>query len=60
VEGIRGMRFLDHTTDRAGRHTEFYEKFNIRHNIGMILEYTWNIPLHREAWKAAAAKVGAS
>jgi len=44
--------------EHTGRNTEFYEKFNIRHNIGEILDYTWNIPLHRKAWKAAAEDGG--
>uniref|UniRef100_A0A061QXI9 RING-type E3 ubiquitin transferase n=1 Tax=Tetraselmis sp. GSL018 TaxID=582737 RepID=A0A061QXI9_9CHLO len=42
--------------EHTGRNTEFYEKFNIRHNIGEILEYTWNVPKHREAWKREAEK----
>ena len=29
---------------------QFYDKFNIRHNIGEILEYLWSVPRHREAW----------
>lgn len=41
----------------AGRNTEFYEKFNIRQNVGEILEYTWNIPLHKEAWKKVGEEV---
>eukprot|EP00873_Tetraselmis_striata_P001321 jgi/Tetstr1/421585/TSEL_012529.t1 len=44
--------------EHTGRNTEFYEKFNIRQNVGEILEYTWNIPLHKEAWKKVGEEEG--
>lgn len=38
----------------TGSHTQFYDKFNIRHNIAELLEYLWNIPSHRNAWRQIA------
>jgi len=35
--------------------TAFYEKFFIRHNIALLLEYLWSVPSHREKWKEFAA-----
>ncbi|KAI3791661.1 hypothetical protein L2E82_05521 [Cichorium intybus] len=35
----------------TGSHTQFYEKFNIRHNIAELLEYLWQVPVHQNAWK---------
>ena len=34
----------------TGSHTQFYDKFNIRHNIAKLLEYLWQVPSHRNAW----------
>eukprot|EP00963_Diacronema_lutheri_P009923 scaffold938_cov334-Pavlova_lutheri.AAC.43 len=34
----------------TGSHTQFYDKFNIRHNIGEILEYLWGVQAHRQEW----------
>ncbi|CAM8986271.1 unnamed protein product [Rhodiola kirilowii] len=34
----------------TGSHTQFYDKFNIRHNIAELLEYLWQVPSHRNAW----------
>lgn len=34
----------------TGSHTQFYDKFNIRHNIGEILEYLWGVYAHRQEW----------
>lgn len=30
---------------------QFYDKFNIRHNIAELLEYLWQVPSHRNAWR---------
>jgi len=38
----------------TGSNTQFYDKFNIRHRIGEMLEYLWSIPSHREKWKSLA------
>eukprot|EP00252_Welwitschia_mirabilis_P016789 TRINITY_DN3721_c0_g1_i3.p1 TRINITY_DN3721_c0_g1~~TRINITY_DN3721_c0_g1_i3.p1 ORF type:complete len:421 (+),score=80.73 TRINITY_DN3721_c0_g1_i3:187-1263(+) len=38
----------------TGAHTQFYDKFNIRHNIAELLEYLWDVPSHRNAWKRIA------
>lgn len=38
----------------TGSHTQFYDKFNIRHNISELLEYLWTVPSHRSAWKMIA------
>lgn len=39
----------------TGSHNQFYDKFNIRHNISELLEYLWTVPSHRNAWKMIAA-----
>lgn len=33
---------------------QFYDKFNIRHNIAELLEYLWQVPSHRNAWRQIA------
>ncbi|GAB2287734.1 E3 ubiquitin-protein ligase pub1 [Dionaea muscipula] len=38
----------------TGSHTQFYDKFNIRHNISELLEYLWQVPSHRNAWRQIA------
>lgn len=38
----------------TGSHTQFYDKFSIRHNIGELLEYLWTIPAHQTAWVAVS------
>ncbi|PIA62963.1 hypothetical protein AQUCO_00200763v1 [Aquilegia coerulea] len=38
----------------TGSHTQFYDKFNIRHNIAELLEYLWQVPSHRNAWRQIA------
>jgi len=30
---------------------QFYDKFNIRHNIAELLEYLWGVPSHHNSWK---------
>ncbi|KAJ8427801.1 hypothetical protein Cgig2_025819 [Carnegiea gigantea] len=34
--------------------SEFYDKFNIRHNIAELLEYLWQVPSHRNVWRQIA------
>lgn len=31
-------------------HSQFYDKFDIRHKIAELLQYLWQIPGHHEAW----------
>ncbi|KAH6791522.1 U-box domain-containing protein [Perilla frutescens var. hirtella] len=38
----------------TGSHTQFYDKFNIRHNIAELLEYLWQVPSHRNVWRKIA------
>ncbi|BAS84794.1 probable ubiquitin conjugation factor E4 [Oryza sativa Japonica Group] len=38
----------------TGSHTQFFDKFNIRHNIAELLEYLWDVPSHRNAWRRIA------
>ncbi|XP_015077906.1 probable ubiquitin conjugation factor E4 [Solanum pennellii] len=38
----------------TGSHTQFYDKFNIRHNIAELLEYLWQVPNHQNAWRQFA------
>lgn len=42
--------------ESSGRHSQFYDKFNTRYQLGEILEYLWGIPRHREVLKALAAR----
>ncbi|KAJ0973800.1 hypothetical protein J5N97_015765 [Dioscorea zingiberensis] len=38
----------------TGSHTQFFDKFTIRHNIAELLEYLWNVPSHRNTWMKIA------
>ncbi|PKA50695.1 putative ubiquitin conjugation factor E4 [Apostasia shenzhenica] len=38
----------------TGSHTQFFDKFTIRHNIAELLEYLWNVPSHHNAWRKIA------
>uniref|UniRef100_A0A0D6R1N6 RING-type E3 ubiquitin transferase n=1 Tax=Araucaria cunninghamii TaxID=56994 RepID=A0A0D6R1N6_ARACU len=38
----------------TGSHTQFYDKFNIRHHIAELLEYLWEVASHRNKWKEIA------
>eukprot|EP01018_Ginkgo_biloba_P036582 Gb_15414 [translate_table: standard] len=40
----------------TGAHTQFYDKFNIRHNIAELLEYLWQVPSHHNAWRKIAKR----
>ena len=38
----------------TGAANQFYDKFNIRYQIGEICEYLWRVEPHRRAWAALA------
>ena len=42
----------------GGGRSVFYDKMNIRHAIGTLLEYLWTVPDHRAAWRSLAASTG--
>jgi len=37
---------------------QFYDKFNIRHNIAELLEYLWSVPSHHNSWKQVLLTCG--
>ena len=43
----------------TGAANQFYDKFNIRHQIGEMCEYLWRVENHRNAWSALAKNDGA-
>ena len=43
----------------TGAANQFYDKFNIRHQIGEMCEYLWRVETHRNAWSALAKNDGA-
>ncbi|CAN6708533.1 unnamed protein product [Malus baccata var. baccata] len=51
---VRNLLKLYVDIEFTGSHTQFYDKFNIRHNIAELLEYLWHVPSHRNAWKQIA------
>ncbi|ONK60080.1 uncharacterized protein A4U43_C08F13970 [Asparagus officinalis] len=53
---VRNLLKLYVDIEFTGSHTQFYDKFNIRHNIAGLLEYLWNVPSHRNAWRQIAIK----
>uniref|UniRef100_A0A7I4AYP6 RING-type E3 ubiquitin transferase n=1 Tax=Physcomitrium patens TaxID=3218 RepID=A0A7I4AYP6_PHYPA len=40
----------------TGAHNQFYDKFNIRHNIAELLEYLWGVPSHHKSWMQVAVR----
>ncbi|KAF9951757.1 hypothetical protein BGZ72_006781 [Mortierella alpina] len=42
--------------ENTGRHSQFYDKFNIRYNISQILKFVWTNPIHRDMVKAESRK----
>jgi len=38
----------------TGAHNQFYEKFNVRYQIGELCEYLWTVGAHKKAWIALA------
>ncbi|CAH9090875.1 unnamed protein product [Cuscuta europaea] len=51
---VRNLLKLYVDIEFTGSHTQFYDKFNIRHNIAELLEYLWHVPSHRNAWRQIA------
>ncbi|XP_050384650.1 probable ubiquitin conjugation factor E4 [Argentina anserina] len=51
---VRNLLKLYVDIEFTGSHTQFYDKFNIRHNIAELLEYLWQVPSHQNAWKQIA------
>ncbi|GLU01847.1 hypothetical protein SLE2022_191290 [Rubroshorea leprosula] len=51
---VRNLLKLYVDIEFTGSHTQFYDKFNIRHNIAELLEYLWQVPSHCNAWRQIA------
>ncbi|KAK3146922.1 hypothetical protein QOZ80_3BG0275040 [Eleusine coracana subsp. coracana] len=51
---VRNLLKLYVDIEFTGSHTQFFDKFNIRHNIAELLEYLWDVPSHRNAWRHIA------
>ncbi|KAL2327600.1 hypothetical protein Fmac_021027 [Flemingia macrophylla] len=51
---VRNLLKLYVDIEFTGSHTQFYDKFNIRHNIAELLKYLWQVPSHRNAWRQIA------
>lgn len=51
---VRNLLKLYVDIEFTGSHTQFYDKFNIRHNIAELLEYLWQVPSHRNIWRQIA------
>ncbi|KAI5591797.1 hypothetical protein BDE02_04G107800 [Populus trichocarpa] len=51
---VRNLLKLYVDIELTGSHTQFYDKFNIRHNIAELLEYLWQVPSHRDIWRKIA------
>ncbi|XWS32925.1 hypothetical protein CRYUN_Cryun22dG0032500 [Craigia yunnanensis] len=48
---VRNLLKLYVDIEFTGSHTQFYDKFSIRHNIAELLEYLWQVPSHHNSWK---------
>ncbi|KAL2898674.1 putative ubiquitin conjugation factor E4 [Bienertia sinuspersici] len=51
---VRNLLKLYVDIEFTGSHTQFYDKFNIRHYIAELLEYLWQVPSHRNVWRQIA------
>ncbi|CAI9099664.1 OLC1v1036520C1 [Oldenlandia corymbosa var. corymbosa] len=51
---VRNLLKLYVDIEFTGSHGQFYDKFNIRHDIAELLEYLWQVPRHRTAWRQIA------
>ncbi|XP_010904932.1 probable ubiquitin conjugation factor E4 [Elaeis guineensis] len=51
---VRNLLKLYVDIEFTGSHTQFFDKFTIRHNIAELLEYLWNVPSHRNTWRQIA------
>ncbi|KAL3145548.1 hypothetical protein ABBQ32_003373 [Trebouxia sp. C0010 RCD-2024] len=52
---VRSLMKLYVDIEFTDRSNQFYEKFSTRANVGLLLEMLWNMPAHRQSWKALAA-----
>ncbi|KAF2283608.1 hypothetical protein GH714_012184 [Hevea brasiliensis] len=48
---VRNLLKLYMDVEFTGSHTQFYDNFNIRHNIAELLEHLWQVPSDRNAWR---------
>ncbi|XP_078436752.1 U-box domain-containing protein [Wolffia australiana] len=53
---VRNLLKLYVDIEFTGSHTQFYDKFTIRHNIAELLEYLWDVPSHRNAFRMIAVE----
>ncbi|KAK1296537.1 putative ubiquitin conjugation factor E4 [Acorus calamus] len=51
---VRNLLKLYVDIEFTGSHTQFFDKFTIRHNIAELLEYLWQVPSHRNTWRRIA------
>ncbi|KAJ9147568.1 hypothetical protein P3X46_029714 [Hevea brasiliensis] len=51
---VRNLLKLYMDVEFTGSHTQFCDNFNIRHNIAELLEYLWQVPSDRNAWRQIA------
>nr|CAD1822631.1 unnamed protein product [Ananas comosus var. bracteatus] len=51
---VRNLLKLYVDIEFTGSHTQFFDKFTIRHNIAELLEYLWEVPSHNNAWRQIA------
>ncbi|KAJ6683959.1 hypothetical protein OIU85_007634 [Salix viminalis] len=51
---VRNLLKLYVDIEFTGSHTQFFDKFNIRHNIAELLEYLWQVPSHQNIWRKIA------
>ena len=52
---VPGLLVLYQDIEYTERGNQFNEKFMMRQQIAEILEWLWQVPQHREAWKALGA-----
>ncbi|KAK9840736.1 hypothetical protein WJX81_001139 [Elliptochloris bilobata] len=57
---VRNVLQLYVDVEHTGRDASFIEKFEQRERMGELLTYLWNVPAHRTAWRAVAAKEGSA
>ena len=47
---IPSLLYLYVNVEFTGAHNQFYEKFNVRYQIGELCEYLWTVQAHKNAW----------
>ncbi len=47
---IPSLLYLYVDIEFTGGANQFYEKFNVRYQIGELCEYLWSVGAHRRAW----------